>query len=248
MGEQWMVQTGGQEHGPYDEATVIEAIASGLRLDAMVRLTSEAGWRKLDAHGPFARAIPGTSKAAPAAATTAPAMTTTAPRPVRSPWLVVSAIASVVSLLVTAAVLAAGFVAFDRMQQWHVEALAEAQNGTRAIRDTESSTLVDLSAVPHNCLASNTGIDCTFTNTGKAAVRTCLQGQLTLVEGGAAPMLSMPLCSGRLLPQETKAVSATWAGGFARELCSSKNRWGDTRLNWDKCKFETVAFQIGESR
>lgn len=106
------------------------------------------------------------------------------------------------------------------------------------VEQQRASTWVAANGVLHNCLATNDSATCTVTNVRDEPITTCVRGVLTKRDGGRAPLSSLPMCTGRLGPRETRTISVPWSGGFARDLCSKKSFYGET-LDWQQCDFST---------
>ncbi len=102
----------------------------------------------------------------------------------------------------------------------------------------QTSTWTPAKDILHNCLASNDQATCTVTNMRDEAITTCVRGVLTKRDAAGASLSSLPMCTGRLAPRETRTVSVPWSGGFARDLCSKKTYYGET-LDWEQCRFST---------
>ncbi len=92
--------------------------------------------------------------------------------------------------------------------------------------------------VINNCIATRSEVSCTFTNSDNVPVATCVKGQLTPKEAAGVTLRSLSLCSGRLMPAETRTVSAPWLGGFADDICYRESGYGKN-LDWSKCNFDT---------
>lgn len=93
------------------------------------------------------------------------------------------------------------------------------------------------------CVADNSGVDCTFTNVGNfTAAPICMTGLLVRKDNSEKSIKSSPLCSGALGPKESRTVKNYWDGGMANDLCSTEEQsFGKTytHLDWSKCSFTT---------
>jgi len=76
-----------------------------------------------------------------------------------------------------------------------------------------------------------------FTNTSPRAVSTCFRGKL-MKNKGEGHLKSLDACTGRLEPNSSTTVVAFWTGGFARDLCFTRNGWGHEVLDFDACAFD----------
>jgi hypothetical protein len=112
----------------------------------------------------------------------------------------------------------------------------------RELHDARAATWIDATSVHHNCLATNAEITCTFTNGPQTPISTCVRGSLTNKKNKELAVTSMIICSGRLAPLETKTVSAPWAGGFARDVCSTVRAYIGETLDWSKCDFSSSPY------
>jgi hypothetical protein len=159
--------------------------------------------------------------------------------PVRSSWAtVVAAIATATTALGVIAILITNQrIAREahEMQVSQAEAIRQLQ---QEIRGQKESTTVEFRSIPNECIANNTEFSCTFTNLSDKPVSTCARGLLTQKEAKGVRLASLPACTGRLEPQQTRTVSAPWNGGFAKNICSTPGRFGD-QLDWEKCEFTT---------
>lgn len=105
------------------------------------------------------------------------------------------------------------------------------------MRHATSAERLPLALVPHTCNASNHSAECMLTNTSSRAISTCFRGKL-IKKKGDGDLKSLTACSWRMEPNSTKVVTALWSGGFARDICFSKNGWGHEVLDFDACAFE----------
>jgi hypothetical protein len=173
------------------------------------------------------------TSSAPESVTTAPATSTR--------WSMIGAIAatlSVVALVVAVVVVVRGTHAIqDELRTAHEQeeqALAAIRD---AVRGASSATWIGLKASHHVCLADNSATTCVVTNPTDAPIATCFRGTLTQKKARGVHLTSMVACTGRIGPHETKSVAAVWSGGFARDVCSSTNRFGTEMLDWEQCEF-----------
>jgi hypothetical protein len=237
----WFISRGDKVRGPFDEGDVLAAIENGqiVRGDKVCREGTK-DWIAVERAGEFAAAL-------------VPERTDGAsPAPVRerraSPWPLRLAVVALV-----AGVAASGFacwVLWD-LRDRSVAILLELENSKRttadAVRELRTLTSApkweDESSVPNNCYANNSDISCTFTNNRAYPVATCVQGTLSPNDASGVRLVSLPMCTGKLMPAETRTVSAPWVGGFAKDLCYRENAYGKT-LDWAKCKFSSDAVNL----
>lgn len=256
--DSWMVLIDGDERGPATAATVVEAIMGGLSEAAKVRRSSDRDWVGITSHPPFADAFrkmgvgfaPATTapaKPQPKVSTASLAASATVTSSRRtSGWMVVGALSAALSTALLVAVLVfviLGKRAAAESVSVQKEQLAAIGRLTDAVRASEKADFAEFAKVPNNCIATNTGVTCHFTNTSAGPVETCAVAVLFPKdpEGGRS-LKSLPVCSGRIRPNETKSAFAPWTGGFADELCFRRS-WGVAHLDWDKCEFKLEGFK-----
>lgn len=248
MGEttKWYVSAGGNEvKGPWTEAEILAAIAQGLSPAAQIQSTTDAAWRPLMSHPAFAQALARNNAkpdAAPAVAASQPSRW----------WTRVTAIGS----CTTGVALVAGLVLAWRAYEHESEIardqltrLTAVESDIAHVRDDVSaertSKWVDAKNAVFSCLATNTEATCTVTNVRDEAITTCVKGVLTRKKATGLSLESLPMCTGRLGARETRTVSVPWKGGFARDLCTSKNPYGGSDVfDWDACDFVTEPVDV----
>src|SRR5436190_24393095 len=59
----------------------------------------------------------------------------------------------------------------------------------------------------NDCKTNRDTVTCTFTNTHKFPATTCVKGLLYQKEASGVRLQALPMCTGRLMPAETKTVS-----------------------------------------
>lgn len=126
--------------------------------------------------------------------------------------------------------------------RFRLESLEEELQGIRG-----PGRFVPYDQVANQCFGVHGSTTCTFTNLEKEAVITCAEGRLQNKEVPALRLKSQVLCSGKLLPGETKTVSAPWIGGFADDICNKENSFGKS-LDWKKCDFDTASVNAAGAR
>jgi hypothetical protein len=161
----------------------------------------------------------------------------TASKPGGTPWSAIGAIASLLAVVALVVALFVGFRTARELREAH-DREAQARGAIRdEIRATQAFTLVDLRTTPHTCLANNSETSCTVTNPTSAPISTCFRGTITQKKARGVHLSSMVGCTGRITPYESRTVSVPWSGGFAKDVCSSTNRFGTEMLDWEVCDF-----------
>jgi len=110
----------------------------------------------------------------------------------------------------------------------------EALTDARSHRAYRKVTLAD---VPNICHGTNDHATCAITNPTDEPITVCFAGRIAQKEAAGVTLVSMPGCTGRLDPNESKTVSVPWVQGRAEDICNSKSVYGNTHLDWDKCTF-----------
>ena len=111
---------------------------------------------------------------------------------------------------------------------------------------TTPTVWVETKDMMNTCLTNRDTVTCTFTNRQKFPATTCTQGLLYQKEASGVRLKALPMCTGRLMPAETKTISASWVGGFADDICSKQTGYG-TSLDWSKCVFTTEPFDLSDA-
>jgi hypothetical protein len=255
--DSWMVWVDGEERGPANDATIVEAIQGGLSPATKIRRTHSRDWTSISAHPTFAFAFhragvavdPSTARAgvppkqvpAASAPNPQPTLPPIGRRTRSSPWPSVTGIASILCALLLVAVLVFSILtrksSADSLTVQR-EQLAATDRLTSAVREASAADHVDLKNVEHRCSATNPGMTCYFTNLTSKAVEVCARGTILPKEDKTTRLESLVVCSGRIRPNETNSSFGPWKGGIAEDLCSTRSRWGNTHLDWDKCDFE----------
>jgi hypothetical protein len=154
-----------------------------------------------------------------------------------APWRAIGAVAS----LLTVAALGCALFLANRTAREMREGREQEAKDLVAIRDelraAQTTPVVDLRATPHTCLANNSETTCTVTNPTDAAFATCFRGTITQKKARGVHLSSLVGCTGRIAPHESRTVSVPWSGGFAKDVCSSSNRFGTEMLDWEVCDF-----------
>jgi hypothetical protein len=158
-------------------------------------------------------------------------------KPRVNPWPAISAVASSLAVVALTVAVVVGLRTARELRDAHDED-ARARAAIRdEIRATQAFTWVDLRATLHTCLANNSETSCTITNPTSAPISTCFRGTITQKKARGVHLSSMIGCTGRISPFESRTVSVPWSGGFAKDVCSSTNRFGTEMLDWDVCDF-----------
>lgn len=97
------------------------------------------------------------------------------------------------------------------------------------------------------CYTNKTEVICTFTNLSDAPITTCARGKLVQKAPPSAKLESVVMCTGKLLPTETRTVVGPWLGGFADDICGKDTSWGRS-LDWSKCVFDTEPVDVPRLR
>lgn len=108
---------------------------------------------------------------------------------------------------------------------------------------TTATVWVDEKQMMNTCLTNRDTVTCTFTNTQKFPATTCTQGLLYQKEATGVRLKALPMCTGRLMPAETKTISASWVAGFADDICYRETGYGKN-LDWSKCVFTTEGVDL----
>lgn len=98
---------------------------------------------------------------------------------------------------------------------------------------------VPLATIKHSCNATNGEATCYVTNFDGPPIVACMQGLLVQKEAAGVRLYSMPMCSGPVRPNETRAISAPWDGGRAGDMCKSAAGY----LDFDKCMFTVIDYE-----
>lgn len=114
---------------------------------------------------------------------------------------------------------------------------ADAERRAEDKARTEPSR-VSLKQALHECSATNSDATCYLTNFDGPPIVTCMQGLLVQKEAAGVRLYSMPMCSGPIRPNETRAVSAPWSGGRASDICKSASGY----LDFGKCDFTVIDY------
>jgi hypothetical protein len=107
----------------------------------------------------------------------------------------------------------------------------------------EAHERISSEAVQSICHADRTSVTCTFTNVTDATVMACARGVLRQKEASGVKLESAVLCTGDLMPMETKTVVADWIGGVAEDICSIETSFGST-LDWNQCVLSTKPVEL----
>jgi hypothetical protein len=153
----------------------------------------------------------------------------------------VAAALSAVALVVAVVLIVSGTRAAREMR-------AEQGRELGAIRDElraeQATTWISLRTAVHVCVADNSVTTCTITNPTTTPITTCFKGTLTQKKARGVHLSSLVACTGRIGPRETRTVSTPWSGGFARDVCSSTNRFGTEMLDWEVCDFTQEPVEV----
>jgi hypothetical protein len=97
------------------------------------------------------------------------------------------------------------------------------------------------------CHAYDNAVKCVVTNVTDEALTTCVYGTLNRTaasESKSKATESMPACTGRLAPHETRELEVPWLRGNAKDVCGAKTYYGTT-LDWSTCEFDVATFNPG---
>jgi hypothetical protein len=228
----WFVAKAGKTVGPFPEAEIADAIASGLLVRGQqIREEGATSWIPVEQHPTLGSVVLG--KAA-------------SQRPARHviSWPTIAALAGLLTLCAACALICLQLRTHDAM-------LARIDNVTKHV-DGVLLELRDASAAPqwlpesqvhNNCLSDRTTVTCTFTNLSEKAVTTCTKGKLVQKGAPGVKLESLTFCTGKLAPSESRVVSGPWVGGFADDICFKENNYGK-QLDWSKCSFSTEAVDL----
>lgn len=156
-----------------------------------------------------------------------------------SPWIKIAAVGALATPVV---LLASMIVDWRRHIDSQAKAAADSANvrqDIQSVRDEvrvgHAATWVSTRDVVSNCYAFNDRFECTVTNVKDEPIAACWVGRLAQKQGGGT-MSSIPLCTGRVGPRQTRQVSVPWQRGNAKDICNSPGRFGP-ELDWDVCTF-----------
>lgn len=159
--------------------------------------------------------------------------------------------ASVVLLsLLLAAVGASTFLVNQRIARaeeqyrgWHEAQLTSQREERESQRTAELAwqrgAPRKISEVSHECVATMSEVNCSFTNLGTETVTTCAQGLLMQKDAAGVRLYSAPVCSGPVAPRQTVSKGSYWDGGRANDVCRSTAGY----LDWQKCDFAVIDFE-----
>lgn len=232
----WFVNIKNQAEGPFDEAMLLEMIGKGLEPGTQVCANGTKDWIRADAL-PFFGEAQSQSTPRPIPRAADPGRTATV-------HMITGIIAAVSPIIIGVF----GYLLHKQAeQQGATMAAMSAQLGelSAVVSFGETSSWLDAKVVPHNCVANNNEASCTFLNQRTIPITTCARATIAKKEAAGVKLESMPMCTGRLGPRETKTVSAPWVGGFAKDVCSSNGRFGEV-LDWSACNFTTDGVDLAE--
>jgi len=222
----WYVNIENEAKGPFDEAMLIKMVGGGLGPETPVSAGGTEKWVRLDSL-PFYDKTRSPDSVAGARST--------------SKMAILEATTGIIAAVAPILIGVFGYLLHSQAQQHGATIAAmsaQLSELNTMVTFGETSAWVDLKNVEHNCVASNNEASCTFTNGKAIPVTTCARARLTKKEATGIKLESLPMCTGRLGPRETKTVSAPWVGGFAKDACSSSGRFGEV-LDWSACNFTT---------
>lgn len=230
----WYVARDGKSEGPFEDAEFAATIQSGAIVrGVLIREESEKKWTAVEKHPLMARHLPAPSSSVGGRGV---------------PWGAVAAAAGVLTLF------AVGTLVYLQVRT-HDALIARIDNATKhvdavlvEIRDANApAPWVASQQVHHNCLSDRSDVTCTFTNLSEMPISTCVRGLLTQKGAPGVKLESLILCTGKLNPGETRAVSGPWSGGFADDICFKQNDFGKS-LDWSKCVFDSEPVDLPSLR
>ena len=243
----WYVSRQGETKGPYDKADIIKAVAAGqIGLDDTLCQEGTQEWLPVRDLGAFAAAAPPAAGTTEAVAAAPPvAAENRRPRITRRPWL---AIAGLALGTIGAGLIIWRLFALDARELQILEELREANTHSNdAVTELRKLTAppawLDEKEMMNDCKTNRDTVTCTFTNTHKFPATTCAQGLLYQKEASGVRLQALPMCTGRLMPAETKTVTSAWVAGFADDICYKETGYGK-QLDWSKCVFTTNSFDL----
>jgi hypothetical protein len=243
----WYLNRQGKLKGLFEKAKIIEAISAGrIALDDMLCQEGTEEWIPVRDLGAFAAAAPQEAESIEAVvgAPTLAAGTSEA-QTVRLPWLPIIGLALGT---IGAGVITWRLFALDARELQILEELREANTHSNAAltelrKLTAPPTWLDEKDMMNDCKTNRDTVTCTFTNTHKFPATTCVKGLLYQKEASGVRLQALPMCTGRLMPAETKTVTSAWIAGFADDICN-RDGYGGKVLDWSKCVFTTEPFDL----
>lgn len=240
----WFVSRNGKTKGPYDKADIISAVSAGqIGLDDTLCQEGTDEWIPVRDLGAFAAVVPPAAVLEPK---TAP-ISVDVSAAVRSkpPWF---AIVSLAVSVVGVGVIAWRLFALDARQLQILEELRDVNQRNIASFNhlrklTDAPQWFSEKDVLNTCLTNRDTVTCTFTNTKDVPVATCARGLLYQKEASGVRLQALPMCTGRLMPAETKTITATWVAGFADDISNKETAYGK-QLDWSKCVFTTEPYDL----
>jgi len=227
---EWWLSSGGNDRGPLREGEVLASIQHGVAHNARVRQVNEETWQRLTDTEPFAGALRARAE-------------TRRLGVLAQLRTVLSGLTFVVLASFLTWIVLTHREELERTNARVADLNANIKNVERQVTLQGASTWVSADDALHNRLATNDAATCTVTNVRDEPITTCVRAVLSKREAGGATLNSLPMCTGRLGPRETRTVSVPWVGGFARDLCNKKTYYGET-LDWEQCRFSTEAVNV----
>ena len=258
--------------GPYEEAALLAAITQRIVSGkALVNRAGAATWEPIESCPPFSEALGRRGYRAPAeprGESSAPfpqieaaePSEPLAPRPSRGAGVVADRrwkIAGVIGVWVASMLLGAvvGLLVYHRQLERAEDAERRAALEARfsglegrigevkqEIIDGRAAKFVAFESTTHSCRAINSEASCSITNATDEPIVTCWEGQLVLKSAIGVSIKTLPVCTGRIAPRETRALDAPWLQAHADTICKSAGRFGDT-LDWSVCDFKLAGVQ-----
>jgi len=244
----WYVSRQGKSKGPYDKADVVAAVRAGqIGLDDTLCQEGTEEWIPVRELGAFATAAPSTDATSDttAAAPTAAATDSRRRPATHRPWL---AIAGLALGAIGLGLITWRLFALDARELQILEELREANTQSKAAlmelrKLAEPPTWLNEKDMMNDCKTNRDTVTCTFTNTHNFPATTCAKGLLYQKEASGVRLQALPMCTGRLMPAETKTVTSAWVAGFADDICN-RDGYGGKVLDWSKCVFTTEAYDL----
>ncbi|WP_437896640.1 hypothetical protein [Sorangium sp. So ce124] len=234
----WELFDGQEQHGPFTEEAVIEAIGRGMKPTTKVRPVGKEQWKLIGSHGPFAEALARVPANAGQVAATGVAS--------GAPRTSAIAIVGVILLAVLTIEIPVIFAVLSkRDSERELARLAQQERRDKAEADRRAEDLaraeprrVSLKKTRHECNATNSETTCYVTNFEDSTIVACMQGLLLNKEAAGIRLYSMPMCTGPVKSNETRVVTAPWDGGRAVNICKSSAGY----LDFEKCDFTVIDY------
>lgn len=275
----WYLNRGGEKiEGPFDEATLLSAIASGLPEEVIINETGSEQWAPLGSVPRFSRALRhrenramatqeiaaldvAAAKALPAALpvkrSVPPPVPARAPATRQERAAVWPRVLQGLVAAASVAVLAGSAVA--AVSALSPPPVARLEHSTEAVRDTvpqvREVAAWGIGAPAFIEHGSSTADDAHFvlTNGHDRMAMACVKGVVTSKATGTK-VESIVVCTGLVAPYTTVDLRAPYRVGAVLEICNEPHPIFGKRLDWSKCSFAMTDvtprghLRIGHSR